>query len=253
MISNEEACEFYHGLNPPGVFENAPFSLQIARGKSPFEWNPGGCQRNAAIFDKFNVIPEFCFGCYKVQVQPRTVVELFKLLMLFEKSFLPINHLRKCMVELRADTPGAYKGFVFCRGLDDGEELCDFVSRKVADEISPHISVELKRGCSHFGVAYPEFASVRPGVEPMKYNETWRVYEDDFDKTAVYRKPPPDRGKTNDDGASRFTPAEVFAMTYWLGYAATIGDASYLTIAGTTLPPIPGLKRPPFVQPDLSS
>ena len=248
MISDNDAYKFYQGLNPPGVFEDAPFSLQIARGTSSFEWNPGGCQRNAAIFDKFNVIPEFCFGCYTVQVEPRTVVELFKLLMVFEKPFLPNNHLRKCMVELRPDTPGAYKGFVYCRGIEDGEEVCDLVKRKVTDEISPHISVELKRGCSHFGAAYPEYASIKSGVEPMKYSESWRAYEEEFDKKAVYRKSQPGVSKTNDDGGPKFTPAEVFAMTYWLGYAATIGDGSYLTVAGITLPPIPGLKRPPFVQ-----
>lgn len=42
------------------------------------------------------------------------------------------------------------------------------------------------------------------------------------------------------------SPAEIFAMRYWLRYAATIGDISYLKITGCTLPPIPELNRPPF-------
>ena len=35
-------------------------------------------------------------------------------------------------------------------------------------------------------------------------------------------------------------------MQYWLRYAAMIGDMSYLTISGTTLTPIPYLKRQKF-------
>ena len=37
------------------------------------------CDRHKSIFEDHNVIPEYCFGCYKVQIEPRTVLELFKL------------------------------------------------------------------------------------------------------------------------------------------------------------------------------
>ena len=37
-----------------------------------------GCDRHMLIFDKFNIIPEFCFGCYKVSMDLPKVVDLFK-------------------------------------------------------------------------------------------------------------------------------------------------------------------------------
>ena len=37
------------------------------------------CERHKEIFYRMNIIPEFCFGCYKVQVEPGTVFELIKL------------------------------------------------------------------------------------------------------------------------------------------------------------------------------
>ena len=42
------------------------------------------CHRHEQIFHEHNVIPEFCFGCFKVQIEPRTVVELIKLFLLFD-------------------------------------------------------------------------------------------------------------------------------------------------------------------------
>lgn len=244
MITDENVCNFYKNLDTPGVYGNSKASLQIFRGKSNFQWVPGGCERNDAIFKKYHVIPEFCFNCYKVLVEPRTVIELFKLFILFEKPFLPNNHRRKCMTELRTGNSGAYKGFIYCRGREDGEEVFDIAKRAVAEEISADISITLKRGCSHFGAAYPDYSSMKPGIEPMKYDENWRIHEDEFDRNVIYSQP--SISDTDNNVNSGYSPSEIFAMTFWLGYAATIGDDSYLKISGHSLPPIPGLERPPF-------
>lgn len=70
-----------------------------------------------AIFDKFDVIPKYCFDCYKVLITPHTIMDLFKLLMIFEKITLPLDNTRKCMVETRDACSGTYKGFIYCRGI----------------------------------------------------------------------------------------------------------------------------------------
>lgn len=203
-----------------------------------------------AVFNKFKVIPGYCFGCYKVQIAPRTVVELFKLLMLFEKMVLPLDNTRKCMVETRADCSGAYKGFVYCRGVEEGNEVRKIVRNAVSDEISPQVPVTLKRGCSEFAVVHPGYAQIKPGGVVMQYRKDWRVHEDFFDKNFVFRPDAPEGNaeipEINTEGLATYTPWEVFCMQYWLRYAATIGDKSYLAIAGMTLPPLPSLKRPPF-------
>ncbi|MBI5040108.1 MAG: hypothetical protein HZB57_02560 [Gammaproteobacteria bacterium] len=174
-------------------------------------------------------------------VEPRTVAELFKLLMLFDRLDLPGNNTRKCMCESRDFCSGAYKGFIYCRGVDEAMAVCGIVRDVIAIEISPDIPVEVKRGCSEFERAYPGYAQIETGMTMMKYKMEWKRHEDFVDKNAAFR--PPDVG---DSSNASYGPAEVFATHYWLSYAATIGDMSYLKVTGCPVPPIPQLKRPPF-------
>lgn len=249
MISDDDVCNFYHYLDLPGVYGNDPLTLQIFRGLSTYQRDgyPDRCQRHMEVFRKYRIIAEYCFGCYKVLAEPRTVMEHFKLLMVFQEIELPNDNLRKCMTEVRPDCGGAYKGFIYCRGMDEGMEVRDLVAAAVAREISPEVPVQLKRGCSEYAAAFPEYTRLDPGVEPMTYNERWRIHEEEFDRNVAYSPPGPRSHDGDEDPA--YTPAEIFAMTYWLYYAATIGDDSYRSIAGGTLPPLPELKRPPFVPP----
>lgn len=96
-------------------------------------------------------------------IAPRTVVELFKLLMLFDKEILPGNNTRKCMTEGRPDCAGTYKGFVYARGMAEGKEIRRILRQLVTDEISTHFPVSLKHGCSEYAYAWPQFAEMKPG------------------------------------------------------------------------------------------
>ena len=71
------------------------------------------CRRHMSIFEKHDIIPEFCFGCYKVQVEPRSIIELIKLFIVFDQLELNENNTRKCMVELRPYISGFYKGLIY--------------------------------------------------------------------------------------------------------------------------------------------
>ena len=61
------------------------------------------------VFNKFNIIPKFCFGCYKVLVEPRSILELIKLFVVFDQIKLVENNTRKCMIEMRPEISGFYK------------------------------------------------------------------------------------------------------------------------------------------------
>ena len=202
------------------------------------------------VFKRFGVIPKYCFECYKVLIEPRTVVELFKLLVLFENMALPLDNSRKCMVESRSDCSGTYKGFIYCRGVEEGNEVRKIARNLVTVGISPQVPVTLKRGCSEYAQTHPSYAQIKPGIAMMQYKKDWQIHEDFFDKNFVFRPGVPLEAKleANADGMASYTLWEIFCMQYWLRYAATIGDTSYLAIAGMTLPPVPGLKRPPFRQ-----
>jgi hypothetical protein len=167
--------------------------------------------------------------------------------MIFEKIVLPIDNTRKCMVEEREYCSGAYKGFVFCRGMEEANEVIKIVQAAVYEDISPQVSVTIKRGCSEFEVGYPEYTKIENGPV-MNYNEDWQKYEDmveDFLVAKGYVKPDISAIKASGP-RQRYTPGEILGMQYWTRYAATIGDTSYIKIIGQTIRPIPNLNRPPF-------
>ena len=257
MISDKEVKQLFRKrLEIPGVFGTGGGgrALQIFRGKPLHlvdNMPPGGCTRHMEVFNKFSVIPEYCFGCYKVLVAPRTVAELFRLFMVFGKLVLPNDNSRKCMVERRDYCAGAYKGFVYCRGPEEGKAVRDLVQAAVADHISPTIPVVLKRGCSEFSQARPEYGQIQPGAAIMEYPKAWKVHENSVDSASDWPKhPEAESSYVNSVANGAYPLSEIFAMQYWLRYAATIGDLSYLKISGKTLPPLPQLKRPPFISPD---
>lgn len=250
MISDEMVREaFQPMLDTPGSYMNPLMRgqfVQIYRGQPRQLWKnehkddrPGGCLRHMTVFKQFNAIPKYCFDCYKVEIAPRTVVELFKLLMVFEKIALPSDNSRKCMCEGRPDCSGTYKGFVYCRGLDDGKEMRKILKRVISHEISPQIPVVLKRGCSEFARSHPSYARIAPGQAKLEYKKKWRIHEDFVDQNVRF---PPVFQQVNVSGT--YLPEEIYSLQYWLTYAATIGDVSYLIISGKTLEPSPQIKRP---------
>lgn len=250
MITDEEVVQLFRDIpgTPAGFSdsEKPGRTNQIFRGIPSFLWNgahPNGCARHMQIFKQYDVIPKYCFDCYKILIAPRTVMELFKLLMVFEKIRLPLDNARKCMVELRPDCSGAYKGLVYCRGIEEGNEVLKIVRKVISEDISPKVAVTMKRGCSEFALRYPKYARAKPGEAIMQYKKDWQIHEDAFDREFTFSSVVPG---VNAARESAYTPAEIFGMKYWLRYAATIGDMSYLAIAGTAMSPVPNLMRPPF-------
>ena len=132
-------------------------------------------------------------------------------------------------------------------GVDEGNEICKLVRNIVADEISDRIPVTVKRGCSEYAIAYPEYAQIGEGMKSMEYRAEWQEIEDRADATIATTAPPPASATYN---RPSYTLRDAQAMRGWLKYAATIGDSSYIGIAGCVLPPLKGIKRPPFVPVD---
>lgn len=222
---------------------NKPLYTQFYRGVRSHIWenqHPGCCERHMLVFDKFNIIPEYCFNCYKVLIEPRTVVELFKLMVVFEKLELSNDNTRKCIVEGREQASGTYKGLIYCRGLEEGKEIFKMIQKVISEQISKKIPVTLKRGCTEYALAYPEYAQIGQGTALMGYKEEWQEYEDLADKTLAINTPPP-VSDTYNCSAYNLQDAEV--MLAWLRYAATIGDLSYLKISGRVLQPFQNVKR----------
>ena len=254
MISDEDVEQLfkicYNDLAKHGKY-NGPSPTQFFRGTGRHIWKkqpPGGCSRHIEVFNKLNIIPKYCFDCYKVVIEPRTVIELFKLMMVLEKIKLPKDNIRKCIVEGRPQASGTYKGLIYCKGIEEGNDMLKTFQEVISEEISKNIPVTLKRGCTEYTSTYPEYARVENGTVSMEYKEEWQELEDLADKQMVINKPSPASFSYNHP---TYTPIESLTMLSWLTYAASIGDTSYLNISGFTIQPIQGLTRPTaFCPPD---
>ena len=184
------------------------------------------CSRHFGIFNKFNVIPKFCFGCFKVTVQTETVLDLLKLYFVFDKLYLGLQNTRKLMIEKREDVSGNYKGFIYCSSVEEGENIKNKLKSILIKNLGTDCSISLKRGCSEFALKYPSYkkASVNEN-EMMPFDETWKSLEEIIDNRIwnIDSK----KGIIH-PSLTGFTLRDILVMRNWLLYANKIGDNSFV-------------------------
>jgi len=186
------------------------------------------CPRYKKIFNTFKVIPEFCFDCHKVLVEPRTVIELFKLMLIFDELKLPKDNTRKCLVEVRPNISGTYKGLIYCSDIAESKQILKITQKIVGERISKDIPISVKRGCSEHLTVFPNFVHTDSmGQFQMKYNKEWRRYEHQTDKTFVEHVKLAWCETHNHSG---LTLLDALIMKTWIAYAETIGDLDHLKI-----------------------
>ena len=187
------------------------------------------CDRHFEVFNTFNVIPKFCFGCFKVLIEPNSVVDLIKLYFVFDNLNLKNDNTRKCMIELRSSIPGSYKGYIYCSSLNEANEIREQVDKTVKKKIEKSIPISVKRGCSEFGISYPEYKKINESNSKlMKYNEEWKEKEKLIDnnrseKNILVKK-------KLQKSLHGINVSDILIMRNWLGYAKKIGDLSYKNI-----------------------
>ena len=186
------------------------------------------CKRHKAIFNKFNIIPKFCFGCYKVQVEPRSVIELIKLLIVFDQIKLDKNNTRKCMIEMRQEVSGFYKGLIYCTGLEEAYQIANYLEKVVEEKISSELSVMIKRGCSEYTISFPDYKEINKfGPQRMSYDEDWKSIEKNHDSLN------PIKSNKIIPTFSGINLHDILIVQNWIDYAKGIGDTS-LNLLGQT-------------------
>ena len=176
------------------------------------------CKRHKLIFKHNKIIPKFCFGCYKVQVELNSIIELIKLFLVFNSLELQNNNTRKCLIELRPNISGFYKGLIYCLSLKEALEISNQINIKIQNNISIDLISKVKRGCSEYPLKFPQYKEINiSGDQPMNYNEKWSSIEKEIDKG-------------NKDWGQEIKSIEGFnlndflIMRNWIAYAQRIGD-----------------------------
>lgn len=179
------------------------------------------CDRHKAIFNSAKIIPEFCFGCYKVEITPRSFVELLKLYWVFDQIELPSNNTRKCFVELRDQVPGFYKGLIYCASVEEAFDISDLVSQVTAERLQVELPIRVKRGCSEYSLAFPTYKNFdEADASSLKYDRRWSAIETDFD--ARHKKTAPVSNVT----LPGISLMDVLIIRNWVRYAQGIEDSS---------------------------
>jgi len=201
------------------------FETQIYR-RNSIDLN---CKRHHKVFNDLNVIPKFCFNCFKIQIEPKNVLEFFKLFLIFDELKLSKNNTRKCLVELRPNISGIYKGLIYCAGIEEAEEILKNITPTLKKFIDNNIMIKIKRGCSEFAEKHKEYKEInKDSLNFMKYKNEWKEKERTFDINETKNKK---RKKNFKDSISGLTISDVLVMNNWLNYAKSINDLTYKDIS----------------------
>ena len=184
------------------------------------------CGRHFKVFNEFNIIPKYCFGCYKIQINLKTVVDLIKLFLIFNKIKLKRNNIRKCIIENRNKIQGNYKGYIYCKEIAEAETIRKMIKKMIAQEDIGLDNITLKHGCSEFYESYPEFKKINPNNEKqMKYDNEWKSFEEIIDSKEPKRID--EDKKIFSKSIEGINLSDILIINNWISYAQIIGDESY--------------------------
>ena len=225
-ISNKSLFDFYSACKEivKNNIQNLNFFDSQIHRRNGYNLN---CERHHKAFNKYTIIPEYCFSCFKVQIELKTVTQLFKLFFIFDQLKLPKDNIRKCFIELRPGISGTYKGLIYSSSLDDAKNIKNYTKPILDKLIKNNFTVKIKRGCTEFDLAFPGYKDV-DSLDQIKYNQNWKIKEKLIDDEILNGSK---KGKkVFSRSLSGVSLGDVLIMNNWLNYAKLINDFSYKDI-----------------------
>jgi len=186
------------------------------------------CKRHLDIFATHKIIPKFCFSCFKVQITLDNILDLIKLYFYFNNVNLKNNNIRKCVVELRKNVSGNYKGYVFSDSLQDAKEIKEILKNELQNEKINLNKIEIKRGCTEYYDEFELYKDINQNVSNIIYREDWANIEKNFDEKHFTSKIKDE--KVYNNTLNKFNLPDFLIIKNWLLYAKIIGDTSYKKI-----------------------
>jgi len=149
----------------------------------------------------------------------------------FDQIKLSENNTRKCMIELRSEIPGFYKGLIYCSSLEEAYQIAEYLEMVVKEKIGSGLPLVVKRGCSEYSIAFPDYKRInKSGAQPMNYNEDWKSIEEDYDKKNSIKCE-----EIKSPSLSCLSLSDVLIIRNWIDYAKGIGDPSAQLLNHTEL------------------
>ncbi len=133
------------------------------------------------------------------------------------------------MIDLRLNAKTNYKGFIYCRSIQEAEGIKKKIDIIIKNNISNKISSNIKRGCSEFNKHYQGYENV--SKELVSYNDEWKKYEVLIDKK--YQKF--HCMKKNQETLRGVNFYDIMIIKNWLIFARMIKDETYKKITDKIL------------------
>ena len=185
------------------------------------------CQRHLEIFNKYKIIPNFCFSCYKVQITLNDVLNLIKLYFYFNDPSLE-NNIRKCMIEVRENVKGNYKGYIYTGSIDEAKNIIETVNKDLISQNINFHKIEIKHGCTEYYDQYELYKNIQDDVKSKVYKKEWSKIEKEFDKeNLIYEN---ENEKVYANTINKYNLADFLVIKNWFSYANLIEDKSYMKI-----------------------
>ena len=199
------------------------FDSQIHR-RNGYDLN---CNRHHKAFNKFNIIPKYCFSCFKIQIELTAVSNLIRLFFIFDQLRLPKDNIRKCFIELRSGIPGTYKGLIYCSSVEEAESVFEIVKLYMQKLMLDNFDIKIKRGCTEFDLAFPGYKEV-DDLNKIVYDEGWKKKEELIDHEISNGSK---KGKkVFNRSLSGTCLGDILIINNWLNYAKLLNDKSYKKI-----------------------
>ena len=187
------------------------------------------CNRHFKVFNEYNIIPKYCFSCYKVQINLSNVVDLIKLFLVFNNLYLKNNNIRKCIVEMRQNIKGNYKGYIYCEGISEAQDIIKKLDQKIKEANINNFNLNIKHGCSEYYKSYPAFEEISNDEDKeFKYFSNWAEKEKliDLREPGRLKKDQKILGET----LKGIHLSDILIINNWISYADATGDYSYKKI-----------------------
>ena len=180
------------------------------------------CERHKKVFNQFNTIPKFCFGCFKVVIELESVLDLIKLSFIFDEFKFLDKFDRKCMIDKKLKL---YKGYIYCPSIQEVKDIAEQINPILNKTLGKKIKLKTKRGCSEFAISYPNYKEIKTNhKEMMSYPEEWSKNEKIIDQQNF--KDDLEKRRNKQKSLKGTTLSDFLIIHNWIMYASSINDLS---------------------------
>ena len=118
--------------------------------------------------------------CIVVQNFLKNIIDLIKLYLIFDNINFKNNNTKKCLIEIRPNIPGHYKGLIYCSSFEEADEIKNKMIELTKLNLNKEVKCIIKRGCTEYGIKFPEYTNLTDNI--MDYKPEWENFESKIDK-----------------------------------------------------------------------